>query len=153
MNKTCYSEATKNYTCIQEECKNLTGIFNCTRGTCHNITDAFECEFVNLDPITKCSGRRGKVTCMEIHGLYTCSKGACERIRAPYNCDRRCRDIPTRNKNVILLHGDNVSKSLNELTFFMLTKIISPRFIYQNVSMLKMLLQRMKFGMILRITC
>lgn len=98
---------------LQEECKNLTGVFNCTRGVCHNITDAFECEYVNLDPITKCSGRRGKVTCMEIHGLYTCNKGACERIRAPYNCDRRCRDIPTRNKNVILLHSDNVSKFIS----------------------------------------
>lgn len=112
MNKTCYSETTKNFTCIAEECKNLTGIFNCTRGVCHNITDAFECEFVNVDPVIKCSGRRGKVTCMEIHGLFHCSKGACEKIRAPYNCDRRCRDIPTRNKNVILLHGDNVSIQL-----------------------------------------
>jgi hypothetical protein len=48
------------------------------------------------------------VTCMDIHGLFNCNKGACEKIRAPYNCDRRCREIPTRNKNVILLSGDKV---------------------------------------------
>ena len=111
MNKTCYgidTEVAKNFTCIKEECKNLTGIFNCTKGVCHNITDVFECEFHNVDPVMKCSGRRGKVTCMEINGLFSCSKGGCEKIKAPYNCDRRCRDIPTRNKNVILLSGDNV---------------------------------------------
>ncbi|KAG5682940.1 hypothetical protein PVAND_012258 [Polypedilum vanderplanki] len=109
--KKCYgldTEVAKNFTCIKEECKNLTGIFNCTKGVCHNLTDVFECEFHNLDPVLKCSGRRGKVTCMEINGLYSCNKGGCEKIKAPYNCDRRCRDIPTRNKNVILLSGDNV---------------------------------------------
>lgn len=113
--KKCYgldTEVAKNFTCIKEECKNLTGIFNCTKGVCHNITDVFECEFHNLDPVLKCSGRRGKVTCMEIHGLFSCNKGGCEKIKAPYNCDRRCRDIPTRNKNVILLSGDNVSFKL-----------------------------------------
>lgn len=110
-NKTCYGlniETAKNFTCIRDECKNLTGIFNCTLGVCHNITDAFECEFHNTDPVVKCSGRRGKVTCMEINGMFNCNRGACEKIRAPYNCDRRCLDIPTRNKNVIVLSGDTV---------------------------------------------
>lgn len=110
-NKTCYGlniETAKNFTCIRDECKNLTGIFNCSLGVCHNITDAFECEFHNVDPVIKCSGRRGKVTCMEIHGMFNCNRGACEKIRAPYNCERRCLDIPTRNKNVIVLSGDTV---------------------------------------------
>jgi hypothetical protein len=113
-NKTCYGidiETAKNFTCIKDECKNLTGIFNCTKGVCHNITDAFECEFRNTDPVIKCSGRRGKVTCMEIHGMFHCNRGACEKIKAPYNCDRRCLDIPTRNKNVIILSGDRVHLS------------------------------------------
>lgn len=68
-NKTCYGidiETAKNFTCIKDDCKNLTGIFNCTKGVCHNITDAFECEFHNREPVIKCSGRRGKVTCMEV---------------------------------------------------------------------------------------
>ena len=121
-NKTCYGidiETAKNFTCIKDECKNLTGIFNCTKGVCHNITDAFECEFHNKEAVIKCSGRRGKVTCMEINGMFHCNRGACEKIRAPYNCDRRCLDIPTRNKNVIILSGDRVhlSKCVNAYNF------------------------------------
>lgn len=124
-NKTCYGidiETAKNFTCIKDECKNLTGIFNCTKGVCHNITDAFECEFHNKDPVTKCSGRRGKVTCMEIHGMFHCNRGACEKIRTPYNCDRRCLDIPTRNKNVILLSGDRVHLSRCSAAYNLTTK-------------------------------
>lgn len=124
-NKTCFGidiETAKNFTCIKDECKNLTGIFNCTKGVCHNITDAFECEFHNKDPITKCSGRRGKVTCMEIHGMFNCSRGACEKIKPPYNCDRRCLDIPTYRKNVILLSGDRVTLSKCSTAYNLTTK-------------------------------
>lgn len=75
---------------------------------CINITDAFECVFHNTDEPLKCSGRRGKITCIDIDGLFSCSRGTCRKIRTPYNCDRRCVDIPTRNKNVVLLSGDKV---------------------------------------------
>lgn len=108
-NKTCYGidqENAKKYRCIADDCKNLTGTFNCSGGVCINITDAFECEFKITDPPLKCSGRRGKITCSTIEGLQHCNRGTCERIRIPYNCDRRCVDIPTRNKNIILLSGD-----------------------------------------------
>lgn len=108
-NKTCYGidqENAKKYRCIADDCKNLTGTFNCTKGMCINITDAFECEFKSTDPPLKCSGRRGKITCIEIDGLQHCERGTCERIRIPYNCDRRCVDIPTRNKNIIVISGD-----------------------------------------------
>lgn len=110
-NKTCYGidqENAKKSRCIADECKNLTGTFNCTDGTCINITDAFECIFKDTDPPMKCSGRRGKITCIDLAGLYNCNRGKCEKIRSPYNCDRRCVDIPTRNKNIILLSGDKV---------------------------------------------
>lgn len=110
-NKTCYGidqENAKKSRCIADECKNLTGTFNCTSGMCTNITDAFECVFHNVDEPLKCSGRRGKLTCMDIHGLFSCNRGTCEKIRTPYNCDRRCVDIPTRNKNMVLLSGDKV---------------------------------------------
>ncbi|KAG8338735.1 uncharacterized protein LOC124360489 [Homalodisca vitripennis] len=110
-NKTCYGidqENAKKNRCIADECRNLTGTFNCTMGTCINITDAFECVFKETDAPLKCSGRRGKINCIEIDGLQHCNRGTCERIRSPYNCDRRCVDIPTRNKNVIVLSGDKV---------------------------------------------
>lgn len=110
-NKTCYGidqENAKKSKCIADECRNLTGTFNCSAGTCINITDAFECVFHDTDPPLKCSGRRGKITCIDIDGLFHCNRGTCERIRTPYNCDRRCVDIPTRNKNMILLSGDKV---------------------------------------------
>lgn len=112
LNRTCNGidiENAKNYTCIKEECKNLTGLFNCTIGVCYNISEAFECEFRNVDQAMKCSGKRGKVTCMEINGLFSCNKGACAKIKAPYNCDRKCHGIPTNSKNVILFTGDTVS--------------------------------------------
>lgn len=110
-NKTCYGidrENAKKSKCIADECRNLTGTFNCSEGICFNITDAFECVFSDTDPPLKCSGRRGKITCIDIDGLFNCDRGMCEKIRTPYNCDRRCVDIPTRNKNVILLKGDTV---------------------------------------------
>lgn len=109
--KTCYGidqENAKKARCIADECKNLTGTFNCTMGMCINITDAFECVFHQTDEPLKCSGRRGKITCIDIDGLFSCSRGTCSKIRTPYNCDRRCVDIPTRNKNVVLLSGDRV---------------------------------------------
>ena len=52
-NKTCYGidqENAKKNRCIVDECRNLTGTFNCTAGTCINITDAFECVFKDTDP-------------------------------------------------------------------------------------------------------
>lgn len=110
-NKTCYGidqENAKKARCILDECKNLTGTFNCSAGSCINITDAFDCVFSNTDPGVKCSGRRGKITCIDISGLFDCRRGTCYRIRPPYNCDRRCLDIPTRNKNAIILSGDKV---------------------------------------------
>ncbi|XP_058454391.1 uncharacterized protein LOC131432260 [Malaya genurostris] len=110
-NKTCYGidqENAKKARCIADECKNLTGTFNCSMGMCINITDAFECVFKNTDAPLKCSGRRGKITCIDIHGLFSCNRGTCRKIKTPYNCDRRCVDIPTRNKNMILLSGDKV---------------------------------------------
>jgi hypothetical protein len=110
-NKTCYGidqEHAKKSRCIADECKNLTGTFNCTMGTCINITDAFECVFTETDIPLKCSGRRGKITCIDMDGLHDCVRGTCGKIKTPYNCDRRCVDIPTRNKNVILLSGDKV---------------------------------------------
>lgn len=84
---------------------------------CLNITDAFECIFHNTDAPMKCSGRRGKITCIEIDGLFSCNRGTCRKIRTPYNCDRRCVDIPTRNKNVVLLSGDKVYLSQCESAF------------------------------------
>lgn len=110
-NKTCYGidqENAKKARCILDECKNLTGTFNCSAGSCINITDAFDCVFHNTDSPLKCSGRRGKITCIDIQGLFSCTRGSCRRIRSPYNCDRRCLDIPTRNKNAIILSGDKV---------------------------------------------
>ncbi|CAI6365174.1 unnamed protein product [Macrosiphum euphorbiae] len=109
VNKTCFGfdpENAKRYTCIRDECKTLTGTFNCTDGVCINITDAFRCEFRNTEPPLKCNEYRGKITCMAIAGLNSCLRGECSRILEPYNCDRRCVDIPTRNKNVIVLSGD-----------------------------------------------
>lgn len=109
VNKTCFGfdpENAKKYTCIRDECKTLTGTFNCTDGACINITDAFRCEFRNTEAAVNCNIHRGKINCMSIAGLNSCTRGVCSRILEPYNCDRRCVDIPTRNKNVIVLSGD-----------------------------------------------
>lgn len=101
-------DSARKYRCKQEECKNLTGTFNCTSGTCINVTDVFECVFGSTGDPLNCTGPRGKINCMDIDGLNSCAAGICARINVPYNCDRRCVDIPTRNKNVILLNGDRV---------------------------------------------
>lgn len=125
VNKTCYGidqENAKKARCIADECKNLTGTFNCTAGMCLNITDAFECIFHNTDSPMKCSGRRGKITCIDIDGLFACIRGTCRKIRPPYNCDRRCIDFPTRNKNLILISGDKVYLSQCESAFDAETK-------------------------------
>lgn len=110
-NRTCYGideNNVKHYRCKQEECKNLSGTYNCTAGTCIGISDVFDCVFHKTGEPLNCTGVRGKINCMDIDGLNSCSKGICAKIREPYNCDRRCSGIPTRNKNVILLSGDRV---------------------------------------------
>lgn len=110
VNKTCFGfdpENARKYTCIRDQCRTLTGTFNCTDGVCVNITDAFRCEFRNMEaPPVNCNQHRGKISCMAIAGLHSCAFGLCSRGLEPYNCDRRCVDIPTRNKNVIVLSGD-----------------------------------------------
>lgn len=118
--KTCHGidqNAAKKYKCVAEDCKNLTGTFNCSEGLCINITDAFNCVYTSTDPPVACTGRRGKIECKELTGLYNCVGGVCERILSPYNCDRRCVDIPTRNKNVIIMSGDHVTLSNCQRTF------------------------------------
>lgn len=109
--KACHGidkEKVKKHSCIQDECKNLTGTFNCTMGDCINITEVFECRFNETDPAHKCTGTRGKVVCVELDGLFDCNRGRCKRIRPPYMCERKCQDMPTHNKNVILLYADYV---------------------------------------------
>ncbi|KAK7605479.1 hypothetical protein V9T40_007337 [Parthenolecanium corni] len=110
-NRTCYGideNNVKRYHCKQEECKNLSGTYNCTAGTCIGISDVFDCVFHKTGEPLNCTGVRGKIHCMDIDGLNSCAKGICAKIHEPYNCDRRCSGIPTRNKNVILLSGDRV---------------------------------------------
>ncbi|VVC34136.1 Hypothetical protein CINCED_3A000542 [Cinara cedri] len=123
VNKTCFGfdpENAKKYTCIRDECKALTGTFNCTAGVCINITDAFRCEFRNTAPeALKCNLHRGKITCMTIMGLNNCVRGECNRILEPYNCDRRCVDIPSRNKNVIVLSGDRAYLTRCEMAAYL----------------------------------
>lgn len=55
--------------------------------------------------------------------MFHCTRGACEKIRPPYNCERRCLDIPTRNKNVILLSGDRVHLSKCSTAYNLTTKM------------------------------
>lgn len=55
--------------------------------------------------------------------MFNCNRGACEKIKAPYNCDRRCLDIPTRNKNVILLSGDRVHLSKCSVAYNLSTRM------------------------------
>ena len=111
VNKSCYGidiENSQNYTCIYKSCQNMTGLFNCTKGVCYNLTDAFICVANNKEPPMNCHARRGHVTCKDIKGIFNCTVGMCERIKEPYNCERRCLDIPTLNKNVILMSGNKV---------------------------------------------
>ena len=67
----------------------------------HNLYRSYSCEWESKDPELDCENKRN---CVELDGMYDCNDGSCGRI---YNwtCERRCSDIDTPGKNVILMSG------------------------------------------------
>ena len=48
-----------------------------------------------------------KRNCVELEGRYNCQQGWCSRV-GHWSCERRCLDIPTSGKNVLLMAGDRM---------------------------------------------
>jgi len=92
--------------CHKNQCEFLGGLFNCTKGTCINVTSALTCnKFTSIDKQVSCKRREN---CQALDGFYTCADGFCMRVFEPYTCERRCTDITTRNKNVVISTGDRI---------------------------------------------
>jgi len=100
--------------CINGECENLNGIFNCTKGPtkvtgevagarCRNLTSVLSCNLTTTDAASVCNER---TACLNLDGLYECITGSCARVRPPYKCEKRCIDIKTGGKSVVVRQGD-----------------------------------------------
>ena len=108
------------------ECTRLDRIFRCEDGMCWNITNvyrlvateiittnilvkvptcnlsrSYSCEWESKDPELDCENKRN---CVELDGMYDCNDGSCGQIHN-WTCERRCSDIDTPGKNVILMSG------------------------------------------------
>lgn len=104
---------THSYKCKEGECKEITGLFNCTKTTeynnCKEITPAFVCSNrrINPKPITceeKCSD--------PLEGVYSCKAGKCqglEQVKHYLNdCERKCTNLEMRERNVIIFSREKL---------------------------------------------
>ena len=66
-----------------------------------NLFHLCSCEWESKDPELDCENKRN---CVELDGMYDCNDGSCGRIHN-WTCERRCSDIDTPGKNVILMSG------------------------------------------------
>lgn len=84
------------------QCTQLDKTFRCEEGRCWNITSVYKCRWQEKDPPLNCEKKRN---CVELEGMYDCEKGHCGLIKE-WECERRCADIATPGKNVIVMSGD-----------------------------------------------
>lgn len=86
------------------ECTQLDKVFRCEGGSCWNITDVYQCTWATKDPDLDCETKRN---CVELEGMYDCHAGKCGKIN-DWSCERRCSDIETPGKNVLIMSGDKM---------------------------------------------
>ncbi|XP_042234668.1 uncharacterized protein LOC121874550 isoform X2 [Homarus americanus] len=99
--------------CKRGQCKDLTGLFTCTRdgeNECREITPAFYCYSRNIQkiPITcdeeKCKER--------LDGVFSCKKGECKKLwdKRKYwlDCERKCTNLEMRERNVVIFSRERL---------------------------------------------
>ena len=86
------------------ECTGLEEIFRCENGQCFNLTAIYSCQWESEDPPLNCEKKRN---CVDLEGMYYCKSGKCSLIH-DWKCERRCADIETPGKNVILMSGNTI---------------------------------------------
>ena len=107
VDKTCATLDTSSLNCKDDhQCTRLEKLFICEDGRCRNITSAYSCEWnkEEEEPPVNCEKKRN---CVGLEGKYSCTGGWCSRI-PHWKCERRCIDIPTPGKNVLLMAGDRM---------------------------------------------
>jgi len=89
-----------------QECTELTGVFNCELGVCRNITSVYTCTWApeEREEQLNCFYKRN---CVELDGMYDCRDGMCSRL-TNWDCDRRCYGIPTLGRNILAMAGDHI---------------------------------------------
>lgn len=83
------------------QCTQLDRTFRCEDGKCWNITDVYSCTWQTKDPELNCENKRN---CVDLEGMYDCRQGRCGQIH-DWKCERRCADIQSPGKNVIIMSG------------------------------------------------
>ncbi|CAL4091372.1 unnamed protein product, partial [Meganyctiphanes norvegica] len=105
---------TRSYACKKGQCKELTGLFNCTKdddNECREITPAFRCN-AKLDRKTvMCNTDDDK--CEErLSGVYTCMKGECQvlpKIKKYWkDCERKCTKLKMQERNVVMFSKERL---------------------------------------------
>ncbi|KAF2364788.1 hypothetical protein FHG87_004465, partial [Trinorchestia longiramus] len=107
---------TQIWKCKKGQCKNLQGLFNCTReddNVCREMTAAFDCKGKTISPT--------KVLCNEekcekrLHGVNSCSEGACNEVKnvSIYwkDCTRRCTDLHVGERNTVIFSKEKLITS------------------------------------------
>jgi len=86
------------------QCTQLDKTFRCEFGKCWNITDVYSCTWQTKDPELNCEKKRN---CVDLEGMYDCHQGRCGQIH-DWKCERRCADIQSPGKNVIIMSGEEI---------------------------------------------
>ncbi|KAK4309329.1 hypothetical protein Pmani_019054 [Petrolisthes manimaculis] len=99
--------------CKLGQCKDITGLFNCTReepNNCRNITPAFNCYSRNISRIAiECTEEK----CEErLNGVYSCKDGSCQKLNDipnyTKNCERKCLKLEMRERNVVIFSRERL---------------------------------------------
>ena len=107
VDKTCSTLDTNSLNCKDDhQCNRLNKLFRCENGRCLNITSAYSCQWdeKEAEPPVNCQKKRN---CVELEGKYNCVDGWCSRV-PHWTCERRCLNLPTPRKNVLLMAGDRM---------------------------------------------
>lgn len=104
---------TRNYNCKKGECKDITGLFNCTKdieyNNCKEITPAFVCHTNKINPKT--------IECLEkceepLDGVYLCKAGKCQGLKDVkhylHDCERKCTNLEMRERNVVIFSRERL---------------------------------------------
>ncbi|XP_045117723.1 uncharacterized protein LOC123508234 isoform X1 [Portunus trituberculatus] len=107
---------TRNYKCKNGECKDITGLFHCTKdienNDCKEITPAFICRDKRINPKSiEC-----KEKCSDpLDGVYSCKNGKCQQLEKVKHylreCERKCTDLEMRERNVVIFSRERLVAS------------------------------------------
>ncbi|KAL7637832.1 UNVERIFIED_CONTAM: hypothetical protein RMT77_011444 [Armadillidium vulgare] len=101
--------------CKKGECKDLNGLFNCSKyddNECRDIKAGYDCTGGSLKSLNKtpvvCDEEKCKT---RLNGVYLCEKGFCQRVEGKesyLDCERKCENLNLANRNTLIFSNEKL---------------------------------------------